>query len=136
MRSMGHPNYVYRPLSEEGRAKLREAHRKRLGNRKGYYCVYGVQVPEQFKERIRSYAAIVSSFRDYQTAAEFVKDAQKANWEVPRPNYSAWDERDWQLYRELIGEGMSRSDVAKYAGVVEWYLNKGLTKYRVENGNV
>lgn len=43
---MGDPDYVYRPMSAEARAKASAAHRKRLGCEPGHRLLYGVQVPE------------------------------------------------------------------------------------------
>jgi hypothetical protein len=44
-------------MPEERRAKLREAHRKRLGNKPGHHRVYDVQVPDQLWPDIKKFAA-------------------------------------------------------------------------------
>jgi hypothetical protein len=46
-RSMGDPNYKYRPMSDEARSKLSAAHRKRLGVPDGHHLLYGVLVPNE-----------------------------------------------------------------------------------------
>lgn len=53
MRSLFDPNYVYRPATPEMRAKLREAHRKRLKLKRGHHWLYGVQVPDRPMPYIR-----------------------------------------------------------------------------------
>lgn len=51
MISMGDSRYVYRPISEEKRAKMAAAHRKRLGIPDGHFIVYG----HLFSERHKSF---------------------------------------------------------------------------------
>lgn len=54
-RTIFDPAYVYVPMSEERRAKLREAHRKRLGNKEGHHQLYGVQVPDNIFPDVKKY---------------------------------------------------------------------------------
>jgi hypothetical protein len=44
--TMGHPDYVYRPLSQEQRDNMRAAARRRLGIPDGYRRVFGALVDE------------------------------------------------------------------------------------------
>lgn len=57
---MFHPDYVYRPMPEEQRKRLSEAHRRRLGNLEGHRCVYGVQVPETIWREVQKRAARIA----------------------------------------------------------------------------
>ena len=55
MRSIGDPDFVYKPMSEERRAKLREAHRKRLKNKRGHHQLHGVQVPDKILADVKQF---------------------------------------------------------------------------------
>lgn len=130
MRSMGHPDYVYRPISDERRRKLSLAQKGRLGIPDGFHRVRGTLVPDEHFHRISSWANAVCRYLGQEEAEIFVADAEKAEWQIEKPKYSTWGLRDWALYRDLIAEGMTREEVAGYAGVVEWYLNKGVLEHR------
>jgi hypothetical protein len=49
--TMGHPDYVYRPLSQEQRNNMRAAARRRLGIPDGYRRVFGALVDEAAEVR-------------------------------------------------------------------------------------
>lgn len=53
---MGDPTYIYRPMSEERKARLRKIHRARFA-REGFRCVYGVEVPEHWYPIVQREAA-------------------------------------------------------------------------------
>lgn len=57
MRRMCDPGYVYTPISAERREKLRESHRKRLGNKRGHHQLYGIQVPDNILPAVRKFIA-------------------------------------------------------------------------------
>lgn len=46
-RSIAHPDFVYKPWSEERRKRAQEAAAQRLGAKPGHRIVYGVQVPRE-----------------------------------------------------------------------------------------
>lgn len=54
---MGSPDYVYRPVSEEHRQKMRDAALKRLGIPPGYCKVQGVLFKRALKEEMTIIAA-------------------------------------------------------------------------------
>ena len=56
MKSMGDPDYVYRPLSDDRKALLRELHLRRLGTPPGYRLVYNVPVPEAIAPVVQDFA--------------------------------------------------------------------------------
>lgn len=127
---MCHPDYVYRPWGNQRRAEASARSKKRLGIPADCRRIYGVHVPIEQADRILKFALIVARLKGNEQAHEFVKEAKDENWNVEMPMLSAWGQRDWQLYRDLIAEGMSREEVAEFAGVVEWYLNKGVDQHR------
>lgn len=51
-RSMGHPDYVYRPLSEETKARMRAAARARRGTPPDCRVVYGEIFPDRSALRL------------------------------------------------------------------------------------
>jgi hypothetical protein len=53
MKSIGSPGWVYRPLSEKRKAKMRDANLFRLGIPKGHHRLYGVNVPDAIHPAIR-----------------------------------------------------------------------------------
>lgn len=56
-RTMGDPEYVYQPVSEETRANMRAAARKRTDTPEGFCRMYGVLVPIQIKALCAKIAA-------------------------------------------------------------------------------
>jgi hypothetical protein len=133
-RSMAHPDYVYRPVSDEKKARMSAAHKARLGIPAECHRVYGVLVPNERADRMRAYALIIAGLKGYEAARSFVSAAAADQWEIERPSITARGQRDWSLYRELLAEGMTREEVARFANVAEWYLNRGVIDHR--NGRI
>jgi hypothetical protein len=82
-KAISHPDYAYEPMRESTRAKLREAHRKRLGNLPGHYRVYGVQVPEDKKPEVSRYACRIATLRGREAAEIATLQMKANNWVVP-----------------------------------------------------
>lgn len=56
-RTMGDPEYVYQPVSEETRANMRAAARKRTNTPDGFCRIYGVLVPVEIRPLCAKIAA-------------------------------------------------------------------------------
>lgn len=60
MRSIGDPNYVYKPHTPEHRQRQRDAALRRFGIPAGHHRLFGVMVPDLIYARIK---AAVIAFR-------------------------------------------------------------------------
>jgi len=96
----------------------------------GCHRIWGVDIPNEFADKMRDYAGIIARLMGSEKATSFLVSAMADDWDVDRPTFTQRETRDWSLYRELIAEGMSREEVAKFANVSEWYLNRGVLDHR------
>lgn len=105
MRSMGHPDYVHRPMSDERRSRLSEIHRKRWGAPDGFCTVYGVHVPFEHRTPVRYWADWVAYRQGWDGAQGFVEGLKSENWaSVPRL---------WTLYQRKL-EVRRTADFLRY----------------------
>lgn len=86
MRSMGHPDYVYQPHSDERRAKMSAAHQARLGVPPGHRLVCGVIFTEEVADRIETVLRRISTYPgSYELAHEAALRFQSAGVWALRP---------------------------------------------------
>lgn len=81
-RSMGDPNYKYRPLSAEQRQKQSESQRARLGIPAGHCRIYGVHVPLQIADKVRPLATEIAGKQDFEAAHAFVQRLAENEWRI------------------------------------------------------
>lgn len=82
---MDHPLYVYAPRTPEQRREMSIRARKRMGIPSGCVQIYGIFVPEDRAEPLRSYACEVARRWSADQARQFVLDASAAGWSSEKP---------------------------------------------------
>lgn len=80
MRSMGDPDYEYRPTPDHVKEKQSIAQRKRLGIPDGCAQVYGQHVPLAVADQVRAVAAEVSRLVGREAAEATVKALKAKGW--------------------------------------------------------
>lgn len=84
--TIGSPDFIYKPMSEERRAKLREVHRKRLGNKPGHHRLYDVQVPDKILPDVRRLIApMVRNGVDMVTVGIIIRLLIQRRWLLADP---------------------------------------------------
>src|SRR5688572_25925779 len=135
MRSMGHPLYKYTPRSEDSRRKQRETMRRRLGIPEGHTRIYGQNVPGEYAQDLKPYAAEMARLSGSDSAKDFMKKAAEAGWEIDLPQLTTpRSPTDWELMDELMSEHMTKEEVAQFAGLKNSYFRERV-KIRKRLGN-
>ena len=80
MRSIGHPDYRYRPISAKRKAKLSEIHRKRWGAPEGFCTVRGVHVPFEHRPPVRYWSDWIAYHQGEERARQWIQGLRDAEW--------------------------------------------------------
>jgi hypothetical protein len=115
MRSMGHPDYKYTPVSAEKRARMSAAHKRRLGIPEGHSRLYGMHVPVADANAVRSDATWL---------------ANKEGWEAAQALIRRAREVDWDLIGEMLLEGTTLAEIGEFFGMPEWFVERQTKRFR------
>lgn len=119
MRPMSHRDYVYTPISDEKRERMRATQRRRLGIPKGHVRIYGVHVPEGAEQPLRYWASWVANKFNFAAATAFVLRASQHGWRIAKPSPDQGDNPikvDWAVVAALKDEGMDNQEIASAFG--------------------
>jgi hypothetical protein len=98
-RSMAHPDYVYTPRTPEVRAKLSLVHKSRLGIPPDCVRIYGIHVPNEMEQPLRSYASWMNQKKGIDAARRFIRKAlEEGRVRRPAPHKFKVTDRRY-LYR-------------------------------------
>lgn len=101
--------------TDERREKMRELHRKRLGNPVGHRTLYGVHVPDEVYDPMRRYIESLRSKKGtVEDAKKWLEKQREANWEQAEMLATFYAAKD-EIRKNTRLINMLKCEVLRYA---------------------